>query len=937
MSNRKAVSGVGMVEEVAVSTFSFSRRRIFAGAAGTLIALACFVLVTADSGPYTYTFNGAPAGPESMFDTVEFDVQVHENGMYWNPDGVSPQQAQHGSDCSAPPATHAINAPHEAFFRCKDHVMTATGGGYSLVYLTPSRMLDWSGGEATLSVDVSTYRASGRDWWDLWLTEFSANAAVPLSDRMGQAGVDLNGPPPGDYLHLNLMEQSFFKAEDENGFIDGDTQAAYSASSSTQRDTFLLTINSSTFSFCKPSENLCWFKNKPHGLSVTQAVVQLGHHAYDPTKACNPSGQNCQGTFHWDNLQMSDSVAFTLIRTTSARTFSHQGTITWGTPAPANSYLRFSAIGGVTINGQHRIPQMFNPATNASWSVGHFNSYLIPIPQGSTSATYASDNIDQDWRPCSQHGCVLKDAAIFSAAAGSSPPANTATPTKPASTATATPTSAPGSPPPPTATPANSPTTVPSGTSGTGGSAPLVGSRIPWEGSDWYLNGVNMPWYSWGCDFGCGANGGVVSSQAAIEQKFAQLKAKGVHNVRWWVFPGNPWQITRDSNGTPTGISQGVYADMDAALALAEKYDLYFNFVLFSAPGDVPSGWLTDGTKRAGLASSLGTMFARYGSNPRIISWEVFNEPEWDIWNGRVSQSAAQATVRDIASAVHANSNAYVTVGAAMLDGLPMWKGLGLDYYRAHWYDYMSSGNWCAICTDYNEIKSRYQLDKPLVIGEMYAGPDIPALQRLEAFYAKGFAGATAWSLFSEKTNDGMQVDLNAAGQFASAHNDDGPSNGNSSPPSPPPATATPTKTPTGAAATPTKTPTSPMATPTNTPTPTATATVAPQADFSATASVSGGSLRAGQTLRITAQVKSSTAASALIDIEIYGPDGQKIYQRVYDNESFSAGKTKSFSTRWLVPWTAPKGVYTVKIGVFSPGWGTLYTWNDAAATFKVK
>lgn len=60
-------------------------------------------------------------------------------------------------------------------------------------------------------------------------------------------------------------------------------------------------------------------------------------------------------------------------------------------------------------------------------------------------------------------------------------------------------------------------------------------------------------------------------------------------------------------------------------------------------------------------------------------------------------QALVQATVKSIADAVHAYSTAYVTVGSAMLDGLPMWVGLGLDYYEAHWYDYMNSGNYDAM------------------------------------------------------------------------------------------------------------------------------------------------------------------------------------------------------------------------------------------------
>jgi len=303
-----------------------------------------------------------------------------------------------------------------------------------------------------------------------------------------------------------------------------------------------------------------------------------------------------------------------------------------------------------------------------------------------------------------------------------------------------------------------------------------AGSRIPWEGEEWYLHGANVPWYNWGCDFGCGQNGGASSAavQSALRNGFGQLQTSGIHVARWWVFPGDPWQITRDGAGEPTGINPAVYADFDAALALAEEYDLYYVFTLFSSPTRLPASWMADAGQRGKLAEALGALFARYGDNPRVLTWQVFNEPEWHIWSGEVELGPAQATVRDIAAAVHANSGAYVSVGSAKLAGLPMWVGQGLDYYTAHWYDEMTGGS-CALCTDYESVKATYGLDGPLAIGEFYAGADIDAEQRLEAWYDKGYAGAFAWSLFPGRTNDGMSIDMSAAQAFAAQHSDIGP------------------------------------------------------------------------------------------------------------------------------------------------------------------
>ena len=286
-----------------------------------------------------------------------------------------------------------------------------------------------------------------------------------------------------------------------------------------------------------------------------------------------------------------------------------------------------------------------------------------------------------------------------------------------------------------------------------------AGTKINWNGKSWYLQGANIPWYKWACDFGCGANGGVSSaaSKTAIGATLKTAKASGVDTLRWWMFEGQPWQITTDSAGNPAGINPAVTPTSMRRCRLAQANDQYIDFVLFSSPTAIPSQWITDPTARTKLSAVLGQLFAHYKGNNRILAWEVFNEPEFDIWNGKIDQASVQATVKSVAASVHTNSTAYVTVGSAMMDGLSMWVGLGLDFYQAHWYDYMSSGNYCARCTDYATAKSTYGLDRPLVIGEFFGGASVDAFQRDQDFYNKGYAGGWAWSLFPGSTSDGMR------------------------------------------------------------------------------------------------------------------------------------------------------------------------------------
>ncbi len=126
-----------------------------------------------------------------------------------------------------------------------------------------------------------------------------------------------------------------------------------------------------------------------------------------------------------------------------------------------------------------------------------------------------------------------------------------------------------------------------------------------------------------------------------------------------------------------------------------------------------------------------------------------------------------------------------------------------------------------------------------------------------------------------------------------------------------------------------------------------ATATIAGLAQSGATASVSSGgwttsaavsptSPRRATSVTITATATSSSTRAGLVDVEVYASSGAKVYQRFWDNQSFTAGQARTFSTAWSPPASEPLGSHTVKIGMFRPGWGGLDHWNDSAATFTV-
>ena len=91
-----------------------------------------------------------------------------------------------------------------------------------------------------------------------------------------------------------------------------------------------------------------------------------------------------------------------------------------------------------------------------------------------------------------------------------------------------------------------------------------------------------------------------------------------------------------------------------------------------------------------------------------------------------------------------------------------------------------------------------------------------------------------------------------------------------------------------------------------------------------------------GATVNVTASVTASADTSALVDVEIYSPSGAKVGQRAWDGQAFSAHSARTFSLPWTVPASAGAGTYTLKIGVFKPGWSELFDWEGNAGIVKV-
>lgn len=358
----------------------------------------------AGGNSFLETFDGDPANPQP-WNPANWDVTVHSrdgNTRYQ----LESMQAAHGQNCEAPPATHTISSYDDAVYNCKNHVMTAiNASGYGVIYLTPNQMVDFSNGEAVVRIDVSTLRTSGRDWWDLWITPYEDNLQLPLPEWMP----DLSGEPQRSIqIDMdNFNGNTPFKARISNNFqvtdIDGNWWTGYEeflTPDPKRRDTYELRISRTHIKFGMPDYNFWWIDTDIPPLDWTQGVVQIGHHSYNPTKDC--SGPCSPNTWHWDNLSISPSVPFTILKA-DQRYVEAKGVtqVNFNGAAPANSHLRFAGIGKnieVSFDGGTTW-QRAEVRELKRYAIEHFWSYWTPVPQGTASVLFRGQKNDygEDW------------------------------------------------------------------------------------------------------------------------------------------------------------------------------------------------------------------------------------------------------------------------------------------------------------------------------------------------------------------------------------------------------------------------------------------------------------------------------------------------------------------------------------------------------------
>jgi len=427
-----------------------------------------------DSSTSTFleTFDGQPSTPQP-FTSTDWDIVTNisdswASGENWP--NFTTTHAHHGTDCAPPLATHAITNIYNTVFNCKDHMMTSIEGrGYSVVYLTPNHKVNFENGEAVIKMDVSSFKSSGRQWWDIWVQPYENNFQLPLEDWLpaysgepkNAISIKMEGDTFEGFVVNNFNAQGISKTADGWKSLPLVLQENNLPVSPTRRDTYELRISKTHVKFGLPALNHWWIDADISNLGWGNGIVTLGTHEYNSSKDCtpNPPTDCAATTWHWDNVSITPATPFTIIRGNERGINSTtSNVINFPKPAPANSHLRFAAIGTIQLsfdngstyqNAQKNVEEKNAPE--------HFSNYWTPIPQGTTAVLVkgSGESYIGQW--------LLRDPAIFSetSTAGDTQPIATST-TIPTITTAIIPTTATA--PTPTTIPSPTPTRTPTPT-----------------------------------------------------------------------------------------------------------------------------------------------------------------------------------------------------------------------------------------------------------------------------------------------------------------------------------------------------------------------------------------------------------------------------------------------------------------------------------------
>jgi hypothetical protein len=268
-----------------------------------------------------------------------------------------------------------------------------------------------------------------------------------------------------------------------------------------------------------------------------------------------------------------------------------------------------------------------------------------------------------------------------------------------------------------------------------------------------YWHGVNYAWWYFGRDFGDDNSfgQGVRELYTTHDQNFDKIKANGGKVVRWFLFPDYDQKKTITPGQAP---SAQVIDDISAAVELANKHDLYLQFVFLSFP---EFSFIIDKTYTDNLVNNTFVpILKRFGQEEHILGWDVMNESDWEIRsNPEVRLPAFRYYTNLMVNAVNTHTNQLVTASGGTILYRTYYQNLGLDFYEFHRYN--NDINYPTMDA-FSKRADELGMDKPVVLGEIQdLGSNIPL--PYEKAWELGYQGAWGWC----SNNDYARCDPDAS------------------------------------------------------------------------------------------------------------------------------------------------------------------------------
>lgn len=306
--------------------------------------------------------------------------------------------------------------------------------------------------------------------------------------------------------------------------------------------------------------------------------------------------------------------------------------------------------------------------------------------------------------------------------------------------------------------------------------------------------GVNYAWHNFSGDFGGVAAWSIKSvsqDPAPFDADLGTMHGAGVSVIRWWVFPDFRGDgVLFDGNGDPSGISATAAADVDKALELAAKNDVFLVLTIFSfddfRPDQTESGifvrgaspMVSNASRRAKLVDNVVRPLARAAgastNYEHLLGWDVINEPEWAIaavgnapggQDFTPSAEMSPVTLADMKGLINESTavlkqeapGSLVSVGWAAAKWAWAFSDVtSLDFDQPHIY------GWVDQYWPYTKTPTELGYgSRPTVMGEFFlrptpfsdGGDNAAFVDILGSWWDHGYAGAWAWQFADEGQN----------------------------------------------------------------------------------------------------------------------------------------------------------------------------------------